>query len=194
MLKVVGETLEVGETNDEYRKRTEERKECFLEKRLHGKFMRDIREVVNARSWQWLRAEYLAKGNEGFVFKAQEQALRTRFFRASIEKEDVDPKCRMCGSEVESVGYLASGCSGLAQKEYRRRHDRLGLRVYWELCRKYDVKCADVWYKEVPDDVRSRLMEGSRSGGIEVLRQHRRWNIIVHMLLCWIMLLSRGLC
>jgi hypothetical protein len=30
----------------------------------------------------------------------------------------------------------------------------MGLRVYWELCRKYGSKCADVWYKEVPDEVR----------------------------------------
>jgi hypothetical protein len=99
-------------------------------------------------------AGYLGKGTEGFVFAAQEQALRTRFFRATIEKEDVDPRCRVCGKEVESVGHLASGCTCLAQREYRRRHDQMGLRVYWELCRKYGLKCADVWYKEVPDEVR----------------------------------------
>ncbi|KXJ19770.1 hypothetical protein AC249_AIPGENE21527 [Exaiptasia diaphana] len=155
MLKVVGEMVEVGETKKEYKKRVQkERRENFMQKRLHGKFMRDVSEVADERSWQWLRAGYLGKGTEGFVFAAQEQALRTRFFRATIQKEAVDPKCRVCGKEVESVGHLASGCSGLAQKEYRRRHDRMGLRVYWELCRKYGVKCADVWYKEVPDEVR----------------------------------------
>ena len=125
--------------------------------------MRDVSEVADERSWQWLRAGYLGKGTEGFVFAAQEQALRTRFFRATIQKEAVDPKCRVCGKEVESVGHLASGCSGLAQKEYKRRHDRMGLRVYWELCRKYGVKCADVWYKEVPDEVRV-----SEDGQVEI--------------------------
>ena len=62
----------------------------------------------------------------------------------------------MCGVTVESVGHLASGCSGLAQKEYKRRHDKMGLRVYWELCRKYGLKCAGKWFEEVPDEVRSR--------------------------------------
>ena len=31
---------------------------------------------------------------------------------------------------LESVKHLASGCSGLAQREYKRRHDRIGLKVY----------------------------------------------------------------
>ena len=70
---------------------------------------------------------------------------------------------RVCCKEVESVGHVASGCGGLAQKEYRRRHDRMGLRVYWELCRKYGIKSADVWYKEVPDEVRM-----SEDGNVEI--------------------------
>ena len=88
------------------------------------------------------------------MFAAQEQVLRTRLFRVTIEKEDVDPRCRFCGKGVESVVYLASGCNSLAQRGHRRRHDRMGLRVYWELCRKYGLTCADVWYKDVPDEVR----------------------------------------
>ena len=39
----------------------------------------------------------------------------------------------------------------------------MGLRVYWELCKKYGVKCADVWYKEVPDEVRV-----SEDGQVEI--------------------------
>ena len=49
---------------------------------------------------------------------------------------------------------------------------------------KYGVKCADVWYKEVPDEVffKGCWRMGMRRSGtdwIEVLRQHRRLNIIV---------------
>ena len=165
MLKVVAECFDDGETKEEYKQRIErERVDDFKGKRLHGKFMRDVRDVADDRSWQWVRAGYLSKSTEEFVFAAQEQALRTRFFRSEIEKEkDVDPKCRVCGKEVESVGHLASGCSGLAQREYKRRHDRMGLRVYWELCRKYGLDCADSWYKEVPDEVRK-----STDGEIEI--------------------------
>ena len=156
MLKAVMESLPTQEESKrEFKSRVaEERKVRLSEKRIHGKFFRDVSEVADDRSWQWLRAGYLGKGTEGFVCAAQEQALRTRFFRATIEKEDVDPKCRMCEEEVESVGHLASGCGKLAQREYRRRHDRMGLRIYWELCKKHGVKHADVWYKEVAEEVR----------------------------------------
>ena len=75
--------------------------ECFWGKRLHGKFMRDVSKLVDARSWLWLKADYLGKGTEGYVFAAQKQALQTRFFRATIEHEDVDLKCKVC-VEVKS--------------------------------------------------------------------------------------------
>ena len=68
--------------------------------------------VADGKSWQWLRGRYLAKSTEAYLFAAQEQALRTRFLRATIEGEDVDLLCRVCGEAVESVGHLASGCGG----------------------------------------------------------------------------------
>ena len=41
-------------------------------------------------------------------------------------KEDVDPKCRVRGKTVESFEHMKSGCAGLAQREYLKRHDRSG--------------------------------------------------------------------
>ena len=80
--------------------------------------------------------------------------MPTKVYRSEIQGEDIDPLCRVCGKYGESVGHLASSCSGLAQREYKRRHDRMGLRVYWELCRKYGVNCSGKWFEEVPDEVR----------------------------------------
>ena len=155
MLKIVAAECELGETKREYKERVEkERKERFGAKRLHGKFFRDVRDVADGRSWQWVKAGYMAKSMEGFVFAAQEQALPTRSYRADIQGEDISSACRVCGKTPESVGHLASGCSGMAQREYKRRHDRMGLRVYWELCKKYGVMCAGRWFEEVPDEVR----------------------------------------
>jgi hypothetical protein len=148
MLKVVGEALQVGETKREYKKRVDkQRKDILKEKKLHGKFLVDVEEVADARSWQWIQGGYLAKSTEAYVFAAQEQALRTRFVRAKIDGEDVDSMCRVCGKEIETVPHLASACGGLAQSQYKTRHDRMGLRVYWELCCKYKIKCADKWYQ-----------------------------------------------
>ena len=33
-----------------------------------------------------------------------------------IEKVDVDPKCRVCGKEVELVGHVATGREGAPEK------------------------------------------------------------------------------
>ena len=52
--------------------------------------------------------------------------------------------------------HLVAGCEVLAKGAYKRRHDKVGLRVYWELCRKNGIKCAEKWYEEVPDAVRKR--------------------------------------
>jgi len=30
----------------------------------------------------------------------------------------------------------------------------MGLRVYWELCRQYEIGCSERWFEEVPDTVR----------------------------------------
>jgi hypothetical protein len=106
---------------------------------------------------------YLAKSTEAFVFAAQEQALRTRFIKAKIDGEEIDSMFRVCGKAIETVAHVASACGVLCQTEYKTRHDRMGLRIYWEVCRKYNAKCADKWYKEVPDKVRH-----SEHGNIEI--------------------------
>ena len=51
MLKVVGETLQMGGTTNVYKKRVEKAgKEKFREKSLHRVFMRDVSEVAGERS------------------------------------------------------------------------------------------------------------------------------------------------
>ena len=41
---------------------------------------------------------------------------------------------------MENVLHIVSGCSMLAQKEYKRRHDKTCLNSHWALCKKYGVK------------------------------------------------------
>ena len=33
----------------------------------------------------------------------------------------------------------------------------MGLRVYWELCKMYTIKCSDKWYDESPEKVRKSV-------------------------------------
>ena len=90
------------------------------------------------------------KRKEGFICAAQENVLNTRFYSATILGKGGDGKCRKCGKDPETVGHLVSACTMLCQREYRRRHDRMGLRVYWELCGTYGLERSACWDEEVP--------------------------------------------
>ena len=202
MLKVVGENVQVGESKVEFKQRVAKaRVDDFGKTAMHGKWWEGVKDVADGRSWQWLRGGYLAKSTEAYLFAAQEQALRTRFKRNRIEKEDIDPLCRVCRKQVESVAHLASACGGLAQKEYKRRHDRMGLRVYWELCKRYGVKCAGKWFEEVAEEVRrneagdveiwwdrgihtTKKMEHNRPDVVVVDRTKKHW-ILVDFAVPW---------
>ena len=69
------------------------------------------------------------------------------------------------------------------------------LRVYWELCRKYGVKCTGKWFEEVPDKVRksddgkveiwwdksvetTQQVESNRPDVVVVDSDRRRWLIV----------------
>ena len=71
----------------------------------------------------------------------------------------------------------------------------MGLRIYWELCRKFGVKCAKKWYEEVPEEVRvssdgkveiwwdkmvmtSKKMEHNRPDVVVIDRSSRKWLIV----------------
>ena len=151
-------SVSVSESGVEFKERVaRERKERVTNKEMHGKFFREVKEFACARSCEWVKSGYVNKSTEGFLFAAQEQALHTNWLKARIGGKGVDLKCRKCGEQAETVAHLASGCGELAQLEYKKRHDRMGLRVYWELCKKYGVKCSEKWYDECPEKVRKSV-------------------------------------
>ena len=59
----------------------------------------------------------------------------------------------MCRKVDESRDHIVSGCSKLAQKEYKRRHDNLGKIVPWKLARKCNFEAGDKWYEHEPESV-----------------------------------------
>ena len=74
--------------------------------------------------------------------------------------------CRLCGKFQESVQHIVSSCGELAKKQYTIRHDKMGSRIHWELCRKYGIICEDKWFNHVPSTVCS-----DDNGNIEIF-----WN------------------
>ena len=69
--------------------------------------------------------------------------IKQGFFRPQLRRRmSIQSALTIFCKDVESVGHVASGCTGLAQREYRRRHNVMGLRVYWQLFLKCSVMCA----------------------------------------------------
>ena len=135
-------------------------------KPLHGKIINIVDELAEEgyvdldRSWQWLKGGFLTKASESFIMAAQEQALATKWRKSTIEGvEGEDGLCRVCGEFFETVKHVVSGCNELAKKQYQIRHDKMGARVHWELCRKYGIECVDQWYNHLPSSV-SRSKNG----------------------------------
>ena len=81
------------------------------------------------------------------ILAAQDQALRTNY---TIDKTLETPLCRLCRDATETVRHIVSGCKKLAQREYRRHHNKVVLQVHWEGCRKYGIECTDKWFDHQP--------------------------------------------
>ena len=76
---------------------------------------------------------------------AQEQVISTNAIKAKIDKTQAESKCRLCGKVDETVRHIVSECPMLAQREYKRRHDWVGRKIHWEVCRKIDFDVNEKW-------------------------------------------------
>ena len=84
---------------------------------------------------------------------AQNQSIRTNLVKAKTDKKQGDSLCRVCRKVDESIDNIVSGCSKLAQKENKRRHDNLGKIIHWKLARKCNFEAGDQWYEHEPESV-----------------------------------------
>ena len=95
----------------------------------------------------------MKRETESLIVAAQNQSIRTNLLKARIDKSQGDSLCRMCRKVDDSIDYIVSGCSKLAQKEYKRRHDNLGRIIHWKLARKCNFETGDKWYEHESDGI-----------------------------------------
>ena len=81
------------ESGAEYKERIfKERTERVYEKKMHGRFFRDVSEVGPSEDlFDWVKCGSVNKSTEGFIFAAQEQALPTNWLKARITGESDNP-------------------------------------------------------------------------------------------------------
>ena len=107
------------------RSKKEKRLEDWEEKVLHGQYLWRTKEVRSDRCCAWLQNGDLERKIESLIVSAQHQSIRTNLVKAKIGKSQGDSLCRACRKIDESIDHIVSGCSKLAQKEYKRRHENL---------------------------------------------------------------------
>ena len=49
------------------------------------------------KTWTWLRKGNLKRGTESLLIAAQNNAIRTNYIKARINKTQQNIKCRLCG-------------------------------------------------------------------------------------------------
>ena len=86
---------------------------------------------------------------ESLIVAAKNQSRRTNLVKAKIKKSQKDTLCRLCKKADESmeIYIMLQGCSRLAQKEYKRRHDNFKMYnskiVHWKLARKCNFEAGN---------------------------------------------------
>ena len=131
----------------------EKRLEDWEEKVLHGQYLRQTKEVRRDQCRAWLLNGVLKRETESLTVPAQNQSKRTNLVKAKIDKSQGYSLCRVCRKIDESIDRIVSGCSKLAQKEYKRRHDNLAKIVHWKIARKHNFEAGDKWYEHEPESV-----------------------------------------
>ena len=142
LLKVVARLKKLEkdkiEGKKDYNNRIEQEKmDQLISMKLHGQFGRDTDNKKSRKLLHWLRNGNLKRETESLLSVAQEQALNTNSVR-KIYHENLSNERTFCGTHAENVLYIVSGCSILAQKEYKRGHDEVRLNIHWAYARSMD--------------------------------------------------------
>jgi hypothetical protein len=60
-------------------------------------------------------------------------------------------KCRICGTEGETIEYIISSCTVLAQSEYKKRHDIFAKIIHMNLAVKFNLLNNTQHYSYTPE-------------------------------------------
>ena len=76
----------------------------------------------------------MKKEAEELITATQDQALRTNVIKASIEKQDVSPLCRVCGDKDATRNHLICECSKI---DYPQRHNNVKQIIHRDISKKH---------------------------------------------------------
>ena len=106
------------------------KKQNWEEKQLYRRFKRLINNTSHEKTWMWLRKGNFKRETESLLITAQNNAVRTNHIKEGIDKLQQNSKCMLCSDKDETINHIISECSKLAQKEYKTRHDWVGMMIH----------------------------------------------------------------
>jgi hypothetical protein len=112
------------------------------QKSLHGRYFKELEqpEVNIQASHAWLKKSNIHPETEGFIFAIQDRVINTRNYKKHIcGLQSIIDKCRICGTEGETVEHIISSCTVLAQSEYKKRHDIFAKIIHMNLAVKFNL-------------------------------------------------------
>ena len=130
-------------------------KNSWEEKPLHGKYPQRLtdNDVDQIQTNKWLKTTGLNSETEGFIIAAQDQCIKTNYYRSKILKDGSSPMCRICSQYQETIDHVVSGCPELAKTEYIHRHNKAAKYIHWKLCKHYNIEVTERYYEHEPSTV-----------------------------------------
>ena len=95
------------------------RKQKWEEKQLYGHFKRLTSDISHEKKWTLLRK----REPESLLRAAQNNAIRTNYSKAKINKTQQNSKCRLYSDREETMSHIIRECSELAPKQYKTRYN-----------------------------------------------------------------------
>ena len=100
-------------------RKTENQKRKMKEKWLYGHFKQQINDIFHKKTWTWPRKRNLKGETESLLIGVQNNAIRTNYDKARIDKMQQNSRCRLCGDRDETINYIISTCISWCKKSIR---------------------------------------------------------------------------
>ena len=82
------------------------RKQQWEEKQLYGRFKRLTSDISHDKTWTWQRKRNHKRETESILIAAQNNAIRTSYIKARIDKTQQNSRCRLCGERDETINHI----------------------------------------------------------------------------------------
>ena len=113
--------------------------EYWLKKKQHGYLFtkrKNVQDVNIELTHAWHKNSNFSSHVQGYICAIQEEEINTRHlkYKRSEGKGEIDPKCRLCHTQDESIHHIVASCPMLSASMYLPlRHDQVAKDVYRKL-------------------------------------------------------------